>query len=109
MNWWIFLIIGMALIGVIGDFFIKISGDGPTYISWKWFILGFTIYALTAVGWFFAFKHVKVSTLGVFYALSTVLFLVMLGVFYFKESLNSYEIAGVGAAVVAIILLGRFA
>jgi hypothetical protein len=29
--------------------------------------------------------------------------------FYFKEQLNGYEVAGVGAAVVAIVLLGRFA
>lgn len=109
MNWWLLLIIGLAGIGVLGDFFIRISGDGPAYIDWKLFIIGFIIYALTAVGWFFAFKHVKVSTLGVYYALATVLFLVALGVFYFKESLNGYEVAGIAAAVAAIVLLGRFA
>lgn len=106
---WILLIILLAFVGVVGDFFIKIAGDGQKYIDWKFFVIGFIIYAATAIGWFFAFKHVKVADLGVFYAVSTALFLAALGVFYFKEQLNSYEIAGIVLGIASILLLSNFA
>ena len=103
------LAILMAMIGVAGDFFIKISGNGKKFIDLKWFIVGLVIYAITAFGWFYLMKHVKWSTLGVFYAVSTVLFVTLLSVFYFKESLNSYEIIGIAIAIISLIMLGRFA
>ncbi|MDO8538713.1 MAG: transporter [archaeon] len=103
------VIVLLSLIGVIGDFFIKLSGVGPKFVELKWFVLGFIIYAATAFGWFFVMKNVKLSTLGVFYAVSTVIFLVAVGVFYFKEQLNVYEIIAIIAAVVSLIILARFA
>ncbi|MBI2631980.1 transporter [Candidatus Pacearchaeota archaeon] len=103
----IFIIV-LALIGVVGDFFIKIAGKEKN-INWFWFIIGLTIYASTAFGWLFVMRHVKLSTLGVFYGISTVLFLVFLSVLYFKESLNYYEGLGIIFAIISIILLGRFA
>jgi drug/metabolite transporter (DMT)-like permease len=103
------LVIVLSLVGVIGDFFIKLSGSGAKYIDLRWFIIGFVIYAMTAFGWFYVMKNIKLSTLGVFYAISTVLFLLIVGVFVFKEKLNSYEIAGIITAIISLILLGRFA
>jgi drug/metabolite transporter (DMT)-like permease len=75
----------------------------------RWFILGFMIYALTAFGWFYVMKNIKLATLGVFYAISTIIFLVLVGIFYFRESLNVYEIIGIGLAIVSLVILGRFA
>jgi drug/metabolite transporter (DMT)-like permease len=54
-------------------------------------------------------KHIKLSSLGVIYSLTTVLLLVAIGVFYFHEKLNIYEIIGIVAAIVSVILLSRFA
>ena len=102
-------IIILAAIGVVGDSFIKLAGSGKSFIDLKWFILGFIIYASTAFGWFFVMKHIKLSTLGVFYAISTIIFLLIVGIFYFKEPLNYYEIIGLILAIVSLILLGRFA
>ncbi|MBI4426393.1 MAG: EamA family transporter [Candidatus Kerfeldbacteria bacterium] len=99
----------LAVVGVIGDFFIKIAGHGPRFIEIKWFTIGFIIYASTAFGWFYVMKHIKLSSLGVIYALTTVLFLVAISVFYFHEKLNGYEIVGIIAAVVSLVLLSRFA
>jgi small multidrug resistance pump len=99
----------IALVEVTGDFFIKLSGQGDKYINWKWFIPGFLIYSLTAVLWFFAVKHEKLFTAGIFFAISTVLFLVLISFFYFKESINSYEIVGIILAIISLILLGKFA
>jgi len=99
----------LALVGVAGDFFINLAGEGKKFIDWKWFTLGLIIYASTAFGWFFLMKHIKLSTLGAFYAVSTVLFLTIVSVFYFKESVNTKEVFGIGLAIISLILLGKFA
>jgi drug/metabolite transporter (DMT)-like permease len=99
----------LALMGVVGDFFINLSGEGKKFMDLKWFLLGFFIYALTAFGWFFVMKNIKLSTLGVFYAVSTILFLTLVSVFYFKEPLNIYEVVGIIGAVISLTLLGKFA
>ncbi len=105
---WLGAVVGLALIGVLGDFFIKLSSvKSPANL--KIFLLGLVIYASTAFGWFFVMRHVKLSTLGVFYALGTVLFLTILSVGYFKESLNHYEALGIILAIISLILLARFA
>ena len=78
----------LSFIGVVGDFFIKLSGAGPETIKGKWFIIGFMIYGLTAFGWFYVMKNIKLATLGVFYAIFSALFLVGVGVFYKKSAQN---------------------
>ena len=98
----------LALIGVVADFFIKLAGSGSKYIELKWFVLGALIYALTSFGWFYVMKHIKLSTLGVFYAVSTIIFLVIVGVFYFKEELRFYEGLGIFLGIISLILLWRF-
>jgi drug/metabolite transporter (DMT)-like permease len=103
------VIVLLSLVGVVGDFFIKMaSKNTPLIYNW-WFVIGAVIYALTAFGWVFAMKYAKLSILGVIYAISTVLFLIVVGVFYFKESLDAYEIIGIFLAIVSLILLTRFA
>jgi len=96
-------------VGVLGDYFIKMSGDSKTkYIDLKWFIIGFVLYASTAIGWFFVMKNIKLSTLGVIYGVTTIIALTIVGVLFFKEHLNIYEIIGIIAGVSSIILLSRF-
>jgi|SRR3989338_10050317 len=105
----VFLIIALSLLGVLGDYFIKLAGNGEKYIEPKWFILGTLIFASTAVGWFFAMKHVKLGSLGIIYATTTVLALVVVGAMFFKETLNTYEIVGIITGIISIVLLARFA
>ena len=105
----ILIVIFLSAIGVIGDYFIKLAGHGQKFIEMKWFIIGFLIYSSTAFGWFYVMKHIKLSSLGVIYALTSVLLLVAVGVFFFHEKLNVYEIIGIIAAIASVILLSRFA
>jgi len=103
------IVVGLSLIGVLGDYFIKLSGSNEVkYIDIKWFVIGFIVYASTAIGWFFVMKHIKLSTLGVIYGVTTVVALTAVGVFFFKEHLNTYEIIGIIAGVSSIVLLSRF-
>jgi multidrug transporter EmrE-like cation transporter len=103
------IIVGLSLVGVLGDYFIKLSGNNAErYVDLKWFIVGLIVYSSTAIGWFFVMKHIKLSTLGVIYGVTTVVALTAVGIFFFKEHLNTYEIIGIIAGVSSIILLSRF-
>ena len=101
-------IIFLALIGVVGDFFIKLASAEQKAILSKWFFVGLIIYAVSAFGWVIVMRSVKLPTLGVLYAISTALFLVILGVFYFKEKLNIYEGIGILMGLISILLLAIY-
>jgi multidrug transporter EmrE-like cation transporter len=110
MHYWPFVFVFlMTAIGVLGDSFLKLAGQGPAYVDVKWFVVGFVVYALTAFGWFYVLKEMHLSTLGIAYALSNVILLVLVGVFIFGERMSVYEVIGLVLAVVSIILLARFA
>ena len=98
-----------SLVGVLGDYFLKLASESENTLKTKWFYVGFVVYASTAFGWVFVMKHLKLATIGVVYSVSMVLLLTATGVVFFHESLNYYEIAGLIMAVAALILLIRFA
>ncbi len=103
------IIVGLSLIGVLGDYFIKVSGNHPTKnIDIGYFIIGFITFSITSIGWFFVMKHIKLSTLGVIYGVTTILALTLIGTLVFKENLNTYEIIGLLMGISSIILLVRF-
>ena len=54
-------------------------------------------------------RHLKLATISVVYSVSMVLLLTAVGVLGFRESLNWYEVAGIGLAVGSLVLLMRFA
>ncbi len=101
-------IIGIAILTVGGDYFIKLASMSSRPVQNKWFVAGCVMYVLSTFGWVFALRHIKLSSIGVIYSLSIVVLLTALGVFVFGETLNRREIVGIGFAVVAIVLLGRF-
>lgn len=108
-SWLITLAItGIAVVAVIGDYFIKLASLTSSPVQNRWFLAGCVMYALTAFGWVFAFRHIKLASIGVLFSLSTVILLAALGVFVFGETLNKLELVGFGFAVIAIVLLGRF-
>ena len=106
--WAFLLIIFLSAIGVVGDYFLKMASHGVKPIDWRLFILGVITYGSTSIGWFFVLKHLKLSSLGIIYSLTTILLLIAVGVFCFGEKLTSTEILGVVAAVVSFALLLRF-
>ena len=101
--------IAFSLLGVLGDYFLKLAALQENSLSTSWFYIGFVLYASTAFGWVFVMKHLKLATIGVVYSVSIVLLLTAIGVVFFRESLNYYEIAGLVMAIASLILLVRFA
>ena len=101
--------IGFSILGVIGDYFLKLAADEEHSLRTLPFLVGFLVYASTAFGWVFVMRHLKLGTIGVLYSVSMVLLLALVGARWFGERLSYAELAGIVLAVAALILLGRFA
>ena len=104
----ILIVVCLSSFVVLGDYFIKVSGSGSNYINYKYFFIGMFIYATSAIGWFYVMKHIKISSLGVGYSLTTVILLALVGVFIFNEQLNFYDIIGIVLGIISITILIRF-
>jgi len=101
--------VGFSLLGVVGDYFLKLASANERPMTTGVFYLGFAVYASTAFGWVFVMKYLKLGTIGVVYSISMVLLLTAIGVVFFQESLSMYEVAGLLMAIGALVLLVRFA
>ena len=101
--------IAFSVIGVLGDYFLKLASAREQPLRTGWFYIGFALYASTAFGWVFVMKHLKLATISVLYSVSLVLLLTAIGVVLFRESLNYFEVIGIALAVVSLVLLMRFA
>lgn len=102
-------VLSVSALCLIGDYFLKLAGSGKEYIDVKLFIVGTVVYGAAATGFFFGMKHLNLATVGVYYSLSTILFMAALGYFAFGETLSAREAAGVGLALVSMLLLSRVA
>jgi drug/metabolite transporter (DMT)-like permease len=101
--------ITFSVIGVLGDYFLKLASGREQPLRTRWFYLGFALYASTAFGWVFLMKHLKLATISVLYSVSLVLLLTAIGVVLFRESLNYFEVIGIVLSVISLVLLMRFA
>ena len=102
------MILTVTLITVVGDSLLKKAGGDASYINWKYFFLGLCIYLLTGFLWFFIYKYAKFSISAAVYGVIMTLVFVLVGVFYFKESLRPLEICGILLAITSVFLLSRF-
>jgi small multidrug resistance pump len=101
--------LAFSVIGVLGDYFLKLASQEEDSLRTPWFYVGFALYASTAFGWVFVMKHLKLATISVLYSVSMVVLLTVVGVVFFRESLSAYEIVGLVMAIASLILLVRFA
>jgi small multidrug resistance pump len=101
--------VAFSLVGVLGDYFLKLASTREQPLRTGWFYLGFALYASTAFGWVFVMRHLKLATISVLYSVSMILLLTAVGVVMFRESLNPFELAGIVLAIAALVLLMRFA
>src|SRR4051794_33147631 len=94
-NWPALLVtVGFSVLGVVGDYFLKLGSAARNPLRSRWFYIGFAVYASTAFGWVYVMRHLKLATIGVVYSVSMILLLTAIGALAFREPLNGYEIAG---------------
>jgi multidrug transporter EmrE-like cation transporter len=101
--------IGLSIATVIADALIKNASSQNGFSGWHTLLIAAIIYGLTAFGWFFVMRKVKLSTIGALYGVSSVILLTFLSVFFFKEKISFMEIIGIGLAIISLIILSRFA
>ena len=101
--------IGLSIITVFADALIKQASLQNAFSGWQILIVGAILYGITAFGWFFVMRKIKLSTLGVLYGVSCLVFLALVSVFYFREKINPIEILGIALAIISLIIMYRFA
>lgn len=101
--------IGLSLVTALADAFIKHASLQKAFSGWKWLVISAIIYGATAFGWFFVMRKFKLSTAVVLYSVSLIIFLTLIGVFYFKEKISPVEIFGIVLAITSLIILSKFA
>jgi small multidrug resistance pump len=101
--------LAFSVVGVVGDYFLKLASQQEHSLRTPSFYLGFALYASTAFGWVYVMKHLKLGTISVLYSVSMVVLLTAVGVAMFRESLNYAEMLGLVMAIAALVLLVRFA
>src|SRR5215210_5556666 len=101
--------VAFSVVGVLGDYLLKLASSRPNPLRSGWFYLGFVVYASTAFGWVYVMRHLKLATIGVVYSISMIMLLTAIGATAFREPLNAYEVLGLVLAVASLVLLIRFA
>jgi drug/metabolite transporter (DMT)-like permease len=98
-----------ALVVIAGDTLIKIAADGGKPMTSALVLGGCAIYALSAILWFFAMQHVSLAQAGVAFSMLTLLALCVISAVWFGERLQAREFAGIGCALLAMVLMVRVA
>lgn len=96
-----------ALVVIAGDMVIKVAADGGKPVWSNLVLTGCAIYALSAIFWFYAMRHVTLAQAGVAYSMLTLLALCAIGVIWFGEQLYAREFIGIGFALAAMVLMVR--
>lgn len=100
--------ISLSVITVIADYFIK-KASVENVVWNKWLLAGALIYAVSAIGWVFTMKNIKLSTLGVIYGVSCITLLALMSALIFHEKISPVEIIGIVMGISSIALLYKFA
>jgi small multidrug resistance pump len=102
------IVVSLSAACTIADYWLKRASNMASPFRSAAFISGLTLYALSAFGWVYVFRHYKLATISAFFSLFVVVSLAIMGVVAFRESLSTAELVGLGCAVAALVLLGRF-
>jgi small multidrug resistance pump len=98
----------MSAVGILGDYFLKRASAADQPLATRSFLIGFVLYASTAVAWTYVMQHLTLATIGVIYSMCMILLLALMGVVVFDEPLHRSEMLGIVLALAAMILLARF-
>ena len=105
----IFGTLGLCVISAVGDYFIKLASNQQSPFMSAYFVVGLMTFAATAFGWVYVMRHLTFASIGVVYAVGSILTMVLVGTVFLGETLRWQEGIGIGFALVSIGLLARFA
>lgn len=102
-------IIITSFVVIIGDSIIKTAADAGQTVTSTYVVIGVALYGISALLWFFAMQHITLVQAGVAYSMLTLVALAIIGALWFNEPLFFREYAGIGCALVAMVLMSRLA
>jgi small multidrug resistance pump len=103
------LVLALSCVGVLADAVLKLASHAPNILSSKWLFVGVALSCAFAIGWVFLMRVMKLAVAGVLYGVTSAVLLALIGVLFFEETLSTTEVAGIGAATLAIVLLSQVA
>ena len=59
----------MSAVGIVGDYFLKRASAAQQPLATWSFLVGFVLYASTALAWTFVMRHLTLATIGVIYSM----------------------------------------
>ena len=96
-----------ALVVIAGDLMLKVAADTGKPVLSMLVLSGCAIYAISALFWLYAMRHITLGQAAVTYSMLTLLALCFVGVFWFGERLELREIGGICCAIAAMVLMVR--
>jgi hypothetical protein len=58
----VLITVAFSIVGVAGDYFLKLASREQEFHRSIWFYIGFAVYGSTALGWVFVMRHLKLAT-----------------------------------------------
>lgn len=98
------LVTGMT---VFGDYLIKTATGHHAGMMSVVFALGALSYGASAIGWFFLMRSHSLTWIAVSYSAATLVFLALLGVIMFEETLRPRDVMAVAMALGAMLLINQ--
>ncbi len=96
-----------ALVVIAGDYLLKLAADRGLPVISALVVVGIVLYAISALLWFGAMRHLTLGMAGVAYSMLTLVALALIGAVMFGERLGLRECAGIGCALTAMLLMVR--
>ena len=104
----IIIVVLLSAYGAYGDYCIKRASIDANPLQNRWFLFGVCIFGSLPLGWVLVMRHLSLTSIGVFYCISTIFFLAAIDVFIFNQRLSITEYIAVGLGILSFVLLGRF-
>lgn len=105
----LFFTLMTGIVVIAGDVILKIAAarEGMA-ATLPLIVIGCVLYSAAAVLWFWAMRHTTLAQAAVAYSMFTLLVLAAIGAFWFKEDIGGREWAGIGFALMSMMMMARF-
>ncbi|WP_428925647.1 hypothetical protein [Marinibacterium sp. SX1] len=102
----VLFLLAVTLLTCPGDYCIKLSTHHPSGLGSGLFWIGLVLYGLPAFGWFVLMRSHSLASVAVLYSSATLVLLAGLGWLVFNEPFGSRQVAGLGLALAAVVVMG---
>ncbi len=97
-------VIVSVIITIVGDYCLKLGSLQNNTYSSPWTFIGAGLYASTAFIWVYLMKKTNLTVIASLYTSTTLILLILLGLFIFKEDVTTRQLVGAGLALIAIFV-----